>query len=211
MIKHYNCVVVANGNFPVTPLPLEMLRKASVVIACDGAVEALHHSGFVPHAIVGDFDSIPESMRRLYADRIHVEKDQGTNDLTKAIRFACERGEQEILIVGATGLREDHTLGNISLLADYGKFLRRVEMLTDYGLFTPMYQTTTFESLPGQQISIFSLSPDVRITTERLRWPLKEQALSNWWQGTLNEALESSFTIRMSGSGNLVIYRLLHN
>ena len=41
MIAPYNCVVVANGRFPQTALPLHLLHQASVVIACDGAVEAL--------------------------------------------------------------------------------------------------------------------------------------------------------------------------
>ena len=41
MIAPYNCVVMANGRFPQTALPLHLLHQASVVIACDGAVEAL--------------------------------------------------------------------------------------------------------------------------------------------------------------------------
>lgn len=59
MIAPYNCVVVANGRFPQTALPLHLLHQASVVIACDGAVEALDKAGITPTAIVGDLDSIP--------------------------------------------------------------------------------------------------------------------------------------------------------
>ena len=58
MIAPYNCVVVANGSFPQTALPLRLLHEASVVIACDGAVEALDKAGIIPTAIVGDLDSI---------------------------------------------------------------------------------------------------------------------------------------------------------
>ena len=45
MIAPYNCVVMANGRFPQTALPLHLLHQASVVIACDGAVEALDKAG----------------------------------------------------------------------------------------------------------------------------------------------------------------------
>ncbi len=114
MIAPYNCVVVANGRFPQTALPLHLLHQASVVIACDGAVEALDKAGITPTAIVGDLDSIPSRFREQYADRIHIVEDQEINDLTKSVRFAHRSGQQEILILGATGLREDHTLGNIS-------------------------------------------------------------------------------------------------
>ena len=118
MIAPYNCVVVANGRFPQTALPLHLLHQASVVIACDGAVEALDKAGITPTAIVGDLDSIPSRFREQYADRIHIVEDQEINDLTKSVRFAHRSGQQEVLILGATGLREDHTLGNISLLMD---------------------------------------------------------------------------------------------
>ncbi|MDO4757164.1 MAG: thiamine diphosphokinase, partial [Parabacteroides sp.] len=41
MITPYKCVVVANGSFPQTELPLQLLHQASTVIACDGAIDAL--------------------------------------------------------------------------------------------------------------------------------------------------------------------------
>ena len=76
MIAPYNCVVVANGRFPQTALPLHLLHQASVVIACDGAVEALDKAGITPTAIVGDLDSIPSRFREQYADRIHIVEDE---------------------------------------------------------------------------------------------------------------------------------------
>ena len=205
--SHFSSIV-ANGTFPSSPTALEVLRKAPSIIACDGAVEKLHAEGFVPDHIVGDLDSIPEQMRQRYADRIHYDKDQDTNDLTKAVRFAHRSGIKEIIILGATGLREDHTLGNISLLADYITLFDKVEMLTDYGLFTPIHKTTTFESYPGQQISIFSLTPETKLTTEGLRWPINDKSLTSWWQGTLNEALGNSFTVRLSEEGKVIVFQV---
>ncbi len=201
-------IIVANGIFPTSPLPLEMLQKASVIIACDGAVEELHNRGFTPDAIVGDLDSIPPAMQQRYADRIHIDTDQETNDLTKAVHYAHRSGEKDVVIVGATGLREDHTLGNISLLSDYGTLLEKVAIVTDYGIFTPFYKTTTFESHKGEQVSIFSLTPDIQVTTENLRYPLNKRPLTSWWQGTLNEALGDSFTLRFSSKGRFILYRL---
>lgn len=209
MIAPYNCVVVANGTFPQTALPLRLLREASVIIACDGAVQALHDAGITPTAIVGDLDSIQPRFRELYAGRIHIVEDQEINDLTKSVRFACQSGEKEVLILGATGLREDHTLGNISLLADYASLFDRVEMLSDYGIFTPIRQTTTLDSRPGQQVSLFSLSPCSRITTSGLRWPINDRQLTAWWQGTLNEATGDNFTVTLSPHSLVLVYRTL--
>lgn len=104
------CVIVANGRFPSAELPLRLLKEAKTIIACDGAVKTLYEKGIHPDAIVGDLDSIPAGLRERYADRIHHVEDQEINDLTKSVRFAHTQGYREVLILGATGLREDHTL-----------------------------------------------------------------------------------------------------
>lgn len=207
MTAPYTCIVVANGSFPQTAVPLELLHQATTIIACDGAVQALHEAGLEPNAIVGDLDSLPPTYLERYADRIHLVEDQEINDLSKAVRFARQSGHTEVLILGATGLREDHTLGNISLLMDYAPLFRRVEMLSDYGLFTPLLHTTTLQSEPGQQVSIFSLSPSGRISTEGLRWPINQRELTAWWQGTLNEATGRAFTITLSDQARAIVYR----
>lgn len=207
MITPYDCVVVANGSFPQTARPLELLKNTPVIIACDGAVQSLHERKLIPTAIVGDLDSIPSEMLELYAHLIHVVEDQEINDLTKAVRFAHSSGYQKILILGATGLREDHTLGNISLLTDYVTLFKQIEMISDYGIFTPISGTTTLESYPGQQVSIFSVYPEGTITTEGLKWPICNRQLTAWWQGTLNEASGETFTITLSSGSKAIIYR----
>lgn len=210
MTAPYKCTIVANGSFPQTNCVLDYLHKASVIIACDGAVEALRQADVTPDAIVGDLDSIPAPFRKQYADRIHHVEDQEINDLTKAVRFARKVGHTEVLILGATGLREDHTLGNISLLMDYAPMFERIEMMSDYGLFTPLLRTATLKSLPGQQVSIFSMYPEGEISTDGLRWPIRSRKLTAWWQGSLNEALEDEFTITLSVDARVIVYRNHH-
>ena len=66
-------------------------------------------------------DSLSSDLALRFADRIYRDEDQETNDLTKAVKWCNERGYNDIVIIGATGKREDHTIGNISLLAEYAK------------------------------------------------------------------------------------------
>lgn len=205
--KSCSCVIVANGSFPTTELPLHVLREAKTIIACDGAIRSLHERGIQPTAIIGDLDSIPTNLRNLYADRIHQVIDQEINDLTKSVQFAHSIGQTEIVILGATGLREDHTLGNISLLLDYAPLFNQVEMLSDYGCFTPILKTTTFNTYPGQQISIFVLYPEGEISAEGLRWSIDHRKLTSWWQGTLNEAIGNQFTITLTEGSRVLVYR----
>ncbi|WP_294139443.1 thiamine diphosphokinase [uncultured Sanguibacteroides sp.] len=207
MMENYKCVIVANGLFPSGELALKILSQAEYVIACDGAVVHLEQHGIVPDMIVGDLDSLPEEFSVRYADRLYQVREQETNDLTKAVRYAGEKGIREVLILGATGLREDHTLGNISLLMQYAPDFDRIEILSDYGLFTPLLKDATLACRPGQQVSLFSLYPHGIISTSGLRYPIRKRRLLYWWEATLNEALGETFSVILEEGAKLIVYR----
>ena len=185
---------------------MSCLHKARRIIACDGAITKLEALGFAPHAIVGDLDSISPAHKSRYSSMLQHVPDQMTNDLTKAVLFARENAWQNITILGATGEREDHTLANIALLAQYSPF-GAVQMVTDYGVFVPIDASAQFCSFPKQQVSLFSLQPEVRLTFCNLRYPIEDAPLRHWWEGALNEAIGDSFSIHFA-RGSVVVYRV---
>lgn len=203
-IKFSGTVIVADGTFPTHVIPLGYINFAKRIICCDGSAENLVLSGLEPDAIVGDMDSLSEELANKYADRIFVDENQDTNDLTKAVTWCTGMGYKDLIIVGATGKREDHTIGNISLLAEYIKEVN-VTMVTDTGIFLPLQDSAEIGSFPGQQVSIFSINPKTEITTYGLRYPLNKAKIKNWWVATLNEATEKKFKIEFTG-GPVLIY-----
>lgn len=196
-------IILANGDYPVHPLPVTLLEKSNYVVCCDGAANEFVRTGKIPVAIVGDGDSLSSENHTCFSHLMYAMADQETNDQTKAFQYCIEHQKKDIFILGATGKREDHTLGNISLLADYME-QASVSMLTDYGVFTPVSTDSLFESLPGQQISIFALEP-AEITVSGLLYPINNRILTNWWQGTLNESAGSYFSIYTTGK--IVVFR----
>ena len=205
----YHTVILANGAFPRHQIPLSFLHVASRIICCDGATENLLGYGLEPDFIAGDLDSLSPKLQQRYSHCLHHDPDQYSNDLTKAINFCIQRQWNEITILGATGKREDHSLGNISLLADYA-LNAKVQLITDYGVFTPLLHSERFQSFAGQQVSIFSLTPDTVFTFHGLKYPLTKQTLLSWWQGTLNEALGDDFFIDMD-CGKALVFRQHHD
>ena len=196
-------VIVADGTFPTHDIPLGYLRSADIRVCCDGSAESLILAGFIPDAIVGDMDSLSDRLKNSFADRLYIDDNQETNDLTKSVIWCRESGYNDIVILGATGKREDHTLGNISLLAEYAQNIS-VKMVTDTGIFIPFLRSCTIESLPGQQVSVFSIDPDTEITSTGLRYPLKNKKLKNWWEATLNEASGDHFGLSFEDGKVLV-------
>lgn len=191
-----DAIVLGNGDYPTHPYVLNILQQAPYVVCCDGSVDEYILHGSIPDAIVGDGDSISPKNRERFANIFHQVKDQDTNDQTKAIRFLQALGKKRIAIVGATGKREDHTLGNISLLMDYMQDGLQVEIITNHGIFTPANNTQTFASHTGQQVSIFNFGA-TGLQGEGLAYPLSD--FTNWWQGTLNEATGEEFRIHATG------------
>ncbi len=201
-------MVFANGGIPTHEIALACLRNARRIIACDGAITKLEALGFAPHAIIGDLDSISPAHKSRYSSMLQHVPDQMTNDLTKAVVFARKNNWQHITILGATGEREDHTLANIALLAQYAPF-GTVQMVTDHGVFVPIDASAQFSSFPKQQVSIFSLQPETPLTFRNLRYPIESAPLRHWWEGTLNEALADNFGIHFD-KGSVVVYRVFH-
>jgi thiamine pyrophosphokinase len=219
-----NVIILGGGDYPSHPLPLSLLKKAEKVVCCDSAAYEFMRHGGKPWKIVGDCDSIlfprnAEEQKLLDENRHLIRQitEQADNDLTKAVRYCLEHGLQKIAIVGATGRREDHTLGNISLLNEYMHMGADVRMLTDYGLFVACHDSQTFEiPIPkdfvfqqddiatrqkSTQVSVFNINAH-DFSSEGLRYPLYD--ITRWWEGTLNEAI--SPTVRIDASGDYLVY-----
>ena len=198
----FDAVIVAGGEFPTASQPLEVLQSTPFVVCCDGAADSYIATGRVPDAIVGDGDSISTANREKFAHLLHIVTEQETNDQTKSVRFLQEKGKNSIAIIGATGKREDHTIGNISLLIEYARAGCNVRSFTDHGVFIPCNGTTTHKCRKGQQVSIFSITAK-NLSAEGLLYPIYD--FNNWWQGTLNECTGDEFTINAKGEYLLFI------
>ena len=196
--EHYipQAVILANGEYPAHELPLRLLAEAQFVVCCDGATNEYISRGHTPDVIIGDGDSLLPEYKKRFSSIILQISDQETNDQTKAVHYLQSKGIRKIAIVGATGKREDHTLGNISLLVEYMRSGMEVRTVTDYGTFIPVSDTQSFASHPGQQVSIINFGAE-GLKGEGLFYPLSD--FSNWWQGTLNEATADEFTIHCTG------------
>lgn len=191
-----DAVILAGGDYPTAERPLEILHQAKMVICCDGGADRYIAEGHTPDIIIGDGDSLSAENRTRFADRIIYEADQETNDQTKAVKYLLSKGLKRMAIVGATGKRDDHTLGNIALLSEYRKMGAEVRSYTDYGVFIPCCGTCRFSCLPKAQVSVFNIDAK-HFQSNGLAYPIYD--FTRWWQGTLNEASDGEFMISAEG------------
>lgn len=195
-------VILADGEEPSHSVPLSFLRKARKLVACDGAWRTAVRLGRIPDAVVGDGDSLSaDDIIELDRLKIAVVKDpeQDTNDLCKAFRYVLRSDAVErIVILGATGKREDHAIGNIFHLADFAEINPSVLIVTESGIFEPLmppgrsWNGTVGEESP---ISVFATHPDTVMTSKGLKWPLDGVRFDSLWRGTLNRIVSPDFSI----------------
>jgi thiamine pyrophosphokinase len=200
-------IIIANGRFPTSKFILNILQQAQMIVWCDGAIRNINtHPNLKVNYIVGDIDSLDAHYKNKFQHLLIIDHNQHTNDLTKAINFAINNLKwQKVLIIGGTGLREDHSIANIGLLYNYSQQLSNIYILSEHGIFSAHTTNTIVKTLPHQQISLFTLSPTTKLTTKGLKWELNDMTFDNWNQGTLNQALSTEISLECSQP--VIIYR----
>ena len=188
--------ILGNGEYPTHNIPLQIIENSKYIVCCDGSADKLLAHNIIPNLIVGDCDSVSSEVKHKYCDIIRQINEQDTNDQTKAVKTLLSQNKKRITIVGATGNREDHTIGNIALLVEYNKMGTDIAIYTNYGVLFACYGAQTFSSRPNQQISIFNVSCKT-LKSNGLTYQI--YPFTNWWQGTLNNAYGNQFSIEADG------------
>lgn len=93
----------------------------AAIVAADAGMEFLYRTGRKPDVVIGDFDSVrPEVLAWFKGQEGVVWKElnpvKDDTDTESAVRLALSMGAAGITLLGATGGRLDHLLGNIELL-----------------------------------------------------------------------------------------------
>ena len=202
-LSHYPTVIVGNGETPQGEIPLLFLQRAQFIVCCDGALDKLLHIGIKPNIVIGDCDSISEEKRQQFQDIIIEDQDEEYNDLQKALKYCMKQQLGPVAVLGASGLRDDHQLANLSILNMYSAKMDLI-MVSNYGLFSFISEDTTFASLPGQEVSVFSFDGQAIFSFEGLQYPVHNRRFTQLWEGSLNKALGEHFTVKISGGRGLV-------
>lgn len=113
-------VIFSGGQIPSIDIVKEELENTDFIMCADKGAEVLYKYGIEPDEIIGDFDSIDKSIFQNFEDKnISIKKfppEKDDTDTSIALDEVLKRKVDEIVLLGATGSRMDHVLGNIGLL-----------------------------------------------------------------------------------------------
>lgn len=171
-------IILCNGLAPTPGLLRQSLEWAEYFIAADGGANIALGLNLPPDVVVGDLDSYKPRGNESF--EIIEDPGQETNDLEKALSLARKRNVAEIMILGGTGERLDHTLKNISVLKQFNPHFKDIHFRDDFGKTLLLPKSYSGNIPEGTSISLFPLSGSVTgITTTGLKYPLHDEKLEN--------------------------------
>ena len=185
-----------------------------VILAADSGMDFLYRTKILPDIIVGDFDSVDPEVLEFFREYEEIDicalnpvKDDTYTEF--AIRESIRRGATEITIIGGTGTRLDHVLGNISLLGIGLEEDVRMELLdannrirmTDHSVVLKKKQQY------GKYLSLLPYSEKVTgVTLKGVKYPLDNYTMGGFNSlGISNEIVDEEASIELKSGRLLVI------
>ncbi len=200
-----NALILCNGLPPPKSLFEECFRWSKFFIAADGGANVAFKLGRPPDVIIGDMDSY-EPIDDSSIEVIH-DPDQYSNDLEKALKLAKEKGAEKVKVLGATGLRLDQTLKNLSVLKQFDNQFEEIIFLDEQGITKLLPNEFKQDFTVGASVSLFPLSGKVTgISTKGLKYELDNGFLENGvYDGSSNWVISSPVSI-LHKKGDLLLF-----
>ena len=183
-------------------------------IVADSGMEFMRRVSLMPDMIIGDFDSVKADTLDFFKEQqgiiwkeLNPVKDD--TDTEFAIRQAIGLGAKEITVLGATGTRLDHVLGNVALLG-IGRQeqvdIRLVDANNRIRMIDKSFCLMKAEQF-GNFVSLLPYSGEVKhVTLKGFKYPLESYTMGSFSSlGISNEIVEEKAEILFEEGIMLVI------
>ena len=183
--------------------------KPDQVITADRGLLYARELGICPDVMLGDFDSCNRDVLEEFSqgDKILVPCEKDDTDTGLAMEKAVKSGAEEILLVGGTGTRMDHVLGNIVQLFYAARCGVRAELIDAHNRMRVLESDSSMrkQELFGNYVSLIPMYEAKGVTLHGVKYPLHEDTLvfhESWGISNELEAEEGRISYR---EGRLIL------
>ena len=184
------CVIVGGAEIKNYGLMKNSFSPNDFFIYCDCGLKHEKNFGVSPDLVIGDFDSYtqPENFNNVIV--LPCVKDD--TDTIFAVKEGIKRGFEEFLLVGVTGGRQDHNLGNIYALLMLAMENKKALIIDDYSEIKIIKPNETEKIKFGWKFfSLINISGTAKgITIRNAKYNLEDAEITPEFQyGISNEVL----------------------
>lgn len=214
-------VLIITGGRTEPDFVAEVYKEYSpdVVIVADRGVMAAKEINIIPDYVVGDFDSGDATVVEYFKSQFEIhgkpmvrtfnpEKDETDTEL--AISLALTLNPKEIVMLGATGTRLDHTMANIELLYRITKSGVRARIIDEYNVISIHDKEITLkhDKAFGEYFSLIPFTENVKgLNIRGAKYEVENYILSSGSSlGVSNEFMKNTVKISFD-SGILILFQ----
>lgn len=197
----FACEIIKNGGY-------------DMIIAADSGMDFLYRNHLTPDVIVGDFDSGNADALDFFRENVRIEfcqlnSEKDDTDTEHAIRDAITRGMKKLTILGGTGNRIDHVLGNLQILGIGLQNDVEIELMDAHNRIRMIDKSIRIRKKEqfGDYVSLIPYSQEVeKVTLTGFKYNLEEYTMGGFCTlGISNEIVGEVAEIKFENGIMLVI------
>lgn len=203
------CVIIGGAEIGDYARARRALGAGDYYIFCDSGLYHMEKLGAAPDLAVGDFDSHPRP--DLGVETIVLPREKDDTDTVYAVKEALRRGFDNFLLLGVTGGRIDHTLGNLGILLMLDGLGKRCVALDDYAELEIVSKNRAYVPDSYAYFSLLNISGTARdIAIRNAKYPLAGAEITCEYQyGVSNEPLPGRTAEITVGEGRLLLVKII--
>lgn len=197
-----NCIILANGHAPSKKvISYFSVNGYNTLICADGGANSASKLGLIPDYIIGDLDSIKPEVYDYFFDKCEIIQitRQNDTDVEKCLKFAIKNKYRDVIMLGSTGNRLDHSFCNLGIVLKYfGRITIRI--IHEKSILSAHTGNVLLNTMPDEAISIYGIDARTRISSNGLKYQLRNISLPfGKKESTSNKALRNTVSLSIKG------------
>ena len=203
------CLILANGQVPKKKEILHLQKIGYKELICaDGGANTAYKLSLIPDIIIGDLDSIETEVLEFYVkESIPVKKikRQNDTDVEKCLKYAIQKKYTNVILLGATGNRLDHSFCNLGISLKFDSRIK-VDIIYEKSFLRVYSGKVELDTFSGETISLYGFDNKTKFNSSGLKYPLKDISLPfGERESTSNVALSDNISLNIKNGSGFII------
>jgi len=168
-------LILANGLHPKKTV-IEYLQNNGykTLVCADGGANSAYKLKLIPEFIIGDLDSINPNVKKFYEKKSKIIKYERQNDtdVEKCLKFIIKKNYDEVILLGATGDRLDHSFCNMGIVLKFFNEIK-INILHQKSFLNCFTGKVVLNTLKDEIISLYGFDKKTKIKSVGLKYPLE--------------------------------------